>query len=185
VVVTFFVIPCVASAFSSPAVAQINTSERVSLCKASQLSAKQDLRESDEVDGGVGHHAMTVEIQNHSSSACVVRGIPALTLLDAAKRSLPAAVCSNCADYLFGSQAVKGILVKPNRSAYLLIGYNINDGAGPCRRAVTLRLLITGEREPLKISVVQGRDAMRSCGAVDITPFLEEPPVNGFLPGRT
>jgi hypothetical protein len=178
-IATLLTIVCV-TGFSIPAMAQIDTTERVSHCKASQLSAKQDLRESDEVDGGVGHHAMTVEIQNRSSSPCAVQGIPQMTLLDAANRSLPVVVCSNCTDYLFGSQPVKEILLKPNMSAYLLIGYNINDGAGPCRKAFTLTLRITDGRVPLRTSVVRGRNAMRSCGAVDITPFLEKPRGDGF-----
>jgi hypothetical protein len=42
--------------------------------------ATEDRKESDGIDGGVGHHAMTIAIQNRSSSPCILHGIPNLQL---------------------------------------------------------------------------------------------------------
>jgi hypothetical protein len=172
-----------ALAFSGiPAKAQEKPPVQVAPCKASQLSATEDQAEADSVEGGLGHHAKTFAIRNRSVSLCVLEGVPTLTLADKANRSLRASVCSNCPDYLFASQPVRRIVLKPNQSAYLVIAYNINDGVGECREAATLGFHLRDQREPLNVNVVQGRDEMRSCGGLDITPFLAKPPVDGFLP---
>jgi hypothetical protein len=175
---TLLLIPCTGAIFSSPATAQIKTPQRVSPCKASQLSAAEDRKESDELDGGVGNHAMTIAVQNRTSSACVLRGIPTVTFLDRANHPFPVQVCSNCPDYLFPSQPVKEILLESKKSAYLLVGYNINHGAGPCRNPIAFSLHLSGQREPLRGGLA---GMLRSCGGVVITPFLEKPPREGYM----
>lgn len=158
-------------------------------CKTSQLSALEDTQEADQVDGGLGHHAMTIAIQNRSSSTCVLNGVPALILSYFPEdRSVPARVCSNCDDSLFSSQPIKDVVLEPTKSAYLVLGYNINDGAGACIEAdppfgpqdsVALDLRLPDQNEPLRIVFPM----WRSCGAIDITPFLGKPPADGVLPG--
>ncbi len=123
---------------------------------------------------------MTIAIRNRSSSACVLRGIPALAFFETSRRRSFVPVCANCDDYLFRVQPVTDIVVEPNSSAYVVVGFDIEDGAGPCRNAARLNLYLPNNRSPLRFSVIQGRDRMRSCGQVDITPFLGKPPANGF-----
>lgn len=178
-------IPCALASTSGLLTAQINTAQRVSNCKVSQLSATEDRKESDGIDGGTGNHAMTVAVQNRSSLPCVLHGVPSLSVLDAANHTFSVSVCANCDDYLFRSQPVGRIVLEPNKSAYVVLGYNINDGENgeiPCRYAVALSLYLPNESKPLELDVRQGRDKMRSCGPIVVTPFLEKPPVNGFLP---
>jgi hypothetical protein len=170
--------------FSSPAIAQIKAPERISPCKVSQLSATNDLNEADELDGGLGHHALTIAIQNRSSSPCVLQGIPAVTFLDKANRPFAVPVCSNCPDYLFPIQLVEEILLQSKGSAYVLLGYNINNGEHGeihCRTAVALSLHLPGQRDALRAGVAEGRDGIRSCGAVDVTAFLGKLRVEGHV----
>lgn len=175
-------------------IAQTKAAERASPCRTSQLLAAEDRKESEEIDGGAGHHAMTIAIQNRSSSPCILRGIPNLQLAYTASRRLFATqVCSNCADYLFPRQSVTEILLEPKRSAYVVLGFNINDGNGSlrCTEAdpnygprfqysdMMLNLYLPDPRQsPLKINV----GTWRSCGVIDITPFLKQPPVDSSLP---
>jgi hypothetical protein len=158
-------------------------------CKSSQLSAMEDTMEADGIDSGVGNHAMTIAIQNQSSLSCVLKGIPTLTLsYPAPSRPFSVRVCSNCDGSLFSSQPIKDVVLEPMKSAYLVLGYNINDGAGPCTEAdpkfgpsystMALDLRLPNQNEPLRMVL----PAWRSCGAIDITPFLGKPPVDGFLP---
>jgi hypothetical protein len=173
-----------AATLSNPASAQIKAPEPVALCKTSQLSAINDLKESDNLDGGLGHHALTIEIQNRTSSPCLLQGIPGVTFLDKANHPFAVPVCSNCPDYLFPSQPVREILLQPKGSAYVLVGYNINNGEHgqiPCRVAVALSLRLPGQRDALRAGVVEGRDGMRSCGPVDITAFVGRLPVEGHV----
>lgn len=179
--VTFLPIWCALAASSRPATAQINAPE-VSSCKASQLSATEDRKESEEMDGGAGNQALTISVQNRSPSPCVLQGIPGLTLSDASKRPFSTHVCSNCADYLFPRQPVKRILLEPNRSAYVLVGYRTE-----CRKAEVLSFHLSNQQGALSITVAgmvgpHVVDGLQSCGAVNITPFLEKPPVEGSLP---
>jgi hypothetical protein len=175
---------------SNVVTAQTNAAGPISPCKASLLSAMEDTQEADEVDGGLGNHAMTIAIQNRSSLPCVLNGVPALTLsYFPENRTFPVHVCSNC-DGLFSSQPVKDVVLEPWRSAYVVLGYNINDGAGTCTEAdpkfgpatsystIALDLRLPNQNEPLRIVL----PLWRSCGAIDVTPFLEKPPVDGFLP---
>ena len=128
---------------------------------------------------------MTIAVQNRSSSPCVLYGVPSLSFLDTANHASSVSVCSNCDDYLFRSQPVKKIVLEPNKSAYVVLGYNVNEGGHgeiSCRYAVTLILHLPDQRVPLKVGVSQGRNQMRSCGPVVVTPFLEKPPSDGLLP---
>ena len=153
-------------------------------CKAAQLIAAEDRNESDEIDGGLGHFAMTIALRNRSSAECVLEGEPVVTLFGKANRALAAQVCPNCSDYLFDSQPVERVLLKPNGTAYLVLGYDTEDGAGICRDALTIGLGLPNEAATLKIDVASNGQAMRSCGRIDVTPFLRKPPVDGFLPRR-
>jgi hypothetical protein len=47
---------------------QASSREKALPCKTSQLSAVNDQEDSDAMDGGVGHHAITIAIENRSSS---------------------------------------------------------------------------------------------------------------------
>jgi hypothetical protein len=163
--------------FPRPAFAQAST------CKASQLSVSEDRKESDGIDGGVGHHAITIAIQNRSSSACVLYGVPTLNLSESGNRPFSVQVCSNCESYLFGKQPIAEISLEPKRSAYVVLGYNINDRNGQLQcsephAALTLKLYLSNQREPLSTRIV----VPRICGGVDITPFLAKPPEHGSLP---
>jgi hypothetical protein len=185
VFVVLLAVWCALAFYSSLGVSQIVSSGRALPCQTSQLLAKEDRKESDGIDGGGGHHAMTIAINNRSSSSCVLRGVPTLELSYTATR-LPFAtqVCSNCGDYLFHRRSVTGILLEPNRSAYVVLGYDTNDGNGNCTEAdpkfgtrfqysaMTLSLYLPDQyQSPLKIRL----DAWRSCGVIDITPFLLVP----------
>jgi hypothetical protein len=162
--ITFLLISW-AAMFASPAQAQNDSTERSPRCRAAQLSATEDKRESDEVDGGAGHQAMVIVIQNRSSVTCTLQGIPALT---SARTSVTA--CSNCGDYLFPSQSVEELLLEPARSAYVLVGYLTQ-----CRRAAVPGFRLSDRRETLRISI-----AGLSCGPIDVTSFLGNPAPVGF-----
>jgi hypothetical protein len=179
-------VSCALAIFSNPAKAQTKTAERVSRCKASQLSATDDRKESDGLDGGLGHHALTIAIQNRTSSPCVLQGIPTVTFLDQANQPIAVPVCSNCSGSLFPSQPVREILVEAKGSAYLLLGFEINNGEHgevPCRNAVAFSLRLPGQRDALRGGVA---GMMYSCGTIVITPFLGRPPVGGsmFVPPK-
>ena len=83
---------------------------------------------------------------------------------------------------LFPKQPVKTILLEPKRSAYVLVGYN-----SECRKAEVLSFHLSDQQGPLNITVAgmvgpHLEDGRQSCGAVNVTPFLEKPPVEGSLP---
>ena len=146
----------------------------------------QDRTEAHEIDGGLGHGAMTIAIQNRSSSRCILQGIPTLKFLGKSESPFSVSVCSNCADYLFSGQPVDEIRLEPKAIAYVVLGYDINDGAHgeiACRTAVAFSLRLQAWNEHLRFRP-QDRDGMRSCGPVNITPFLAKPPVDGDLPHR-
>ena len=165
--------------FSAAAMSQSGKPAIGAPCQSSQLSASIDNKESDQIDGGVGNHAITIAISNISPSRCTVNGVPGLTLLDTAKRRLQIPVCQNCQGYLFHTQPPGEVLLDPGAAAYVVIGYNINDGAGPCSQPATLSLRPPGDSRPLRASFA---GFSRICGKVNITPFLAKPPVDGFLP---
>jgi hypothetical protein len=165
---------------------------RTPVCKTSQLLATEDRKEEDGIDGGLGHHAMTIALENRSSSSCVLHGVPTLKLSYTATRlPFPVQVCANCGDYLFPSQPANNILLEPKRTAYVFLGYDINDGVGPCTKtdpksgpgmsysAMTLRLYLPDQRQsPLRI----GLPAWRICGTINVTPILGRHAVDGSLP---
>jgi hypothetical protein len=153
-------------------------------CKATQLIAAEDRKESDGAEGGLGHFGMTITVRNRSSAECVLEGEPVVTLSGEANRPLAAQLCPNCGDYLFDVQPVERVLLKPNGTGYLVLGYDIDDGTGICRVAVTIGIRLPNEAGTLKIDVTSNGQAMRSCGRIDVTPFLSKPPVDGFLPRR-
>ncbi|MGA3332830.1 MAG: DUF4232 domain-containing protein [Terracidiphilus sp.] len=181
VLVTFLPIWCALAVLSRPATAQSNAPQ-VSSCKASQLSVAEDRKESEEMYAGAGNQAATISIQNRSPSACVLQGVPGMTLLDASNHPFSTRVCSNCGDYLFHVQSVKRILLEPNKSAYVVVGY-----LSECRNAETLSVHISDQKGALNITLAgmaapSMADGVQICGTVNITPYLEKPPVGGDLP---
>lgn len=173
--------------------AQLNQRAKALPCKTSQLSAVNDRKESDTIPGGVGHQAITIAIKNRASSICVLQGVPRVTLsYFLSGRSFALRTCANCLDYLFARQAEGTILLKPQESAYVVLGYDINDGNGVCTEvdpkfkprfqysAMTLGLYLVDQEPPLKIVF----NEWRSCGPIDVTPFLKQPPIDGDLPRR-
>jgi hypothetical protein len=179
------------SVFSALSGSTVVPAKQLAPCQTSQLLATEDVKESDGVAGGAGHLAATIAIQNRSSSPCFLQGVPKLELSYTAS-GLPLAVrvCSNCNNYLFHPQPVNRIVLEPKRSAYLVLGFDDNDGNGTCTEAdpkflprfeysaMTLSLFLKDQhRSPLKVRF----DEWRSCGVIDITPFLEQHPVDGSL----
>jgi hypothetical protein len=163
---------------------ETTTEPASSACNASQLSATDDRKESDGMDGGLGHHAITIAIQNRSSSPCVLHGVPTLTLSSSMGRTFAVQVCLNCVAYLFDKQPVADIPLEPKKSAYVVVGYNTNDGNGQlqCTKAdpnntIMFNLYLPQQSEPLKLKVFW----QRSCGELQITPFLAKPPAGGAL----
>lgn len=148
---------------------------------ALQLSAAVDDKEPEQVDGGVGNHAVTLAIQNVSPSTCFLQGVPGVATFDASNHPLPLQVCQNCPDYLFQPQPATEVLLLPRRSAYLVVGYNINDGAGTCIEPARLDLFLSRDVHPLRARL---SGISRFCGGVVITPFLPKPPADGFLPNE-
>ncbi|HEX3942177.1 MAG TPA: DUF4232 domain-containing protein [Acidobacteriaceae bacterium] len=176
---------------SALASAQASSREKALPCKTSQLSAVNDRKNSDAIDGGVGHQAITIAIKNRSSSSCVLRGVPGVTLsYSPSGRLFLLTVCANCSDYLFSPQAIDAVLLKPQGSAYVVLGFDSNDGAGVCTEAdpkfkprsdyatMTLGLHLPDQEQPLEIVF----DEWLSCGAMDVTPFLRQAPIDGALP---
>jgi hypothetical protein len=148
-------------------------------CRASQLSAVEDRNESEGIDGGAGNQALTIAIRNQSTSRCILRGVPGLVLTDNADRQLTTSVCAGCSDYLFPKLPMKTVLLAPNKSAYLLMGYRAE-----CRSQKPLRFRIAGRDARLSLSIIgmlgpnSGND-LQGCSRFNLSPFLEKPPVNG------
>ncbi len=161
---------CVAG-FASPIV---RASEKTLPCRPSQLSATEDTKESDRIDGGLGHHALAISLHNRSMSSCALQGVAEITLLDADGRSLSVPVCANCNNYLFGKQTAQEIRLAPKESAYVFIEYDINDNLRkwPCRQSASLGIHLPGQRGSLRVAT---GGEMRSCGTVNVTPFLRKP----------
>ncbi|MGA2561764.1 MAG: hypothetical protein ABSF17_19000 [Terracidiphilus sp.] len=162
-------------------------------CKPSQLSAVNDRKDSESVAGGLGHHAITIAITNRSLSSCVLQGVPSVALsYYPSGRSFALKTCANCLDYLFSKQDENAIILKPLESAYVVLGFDINDGNWTCTEAdpkfgprfqdasMALGLKLADQKKPLRIIFKE----WRSCGPIDVTPFLRQPPMNGSLPHR-
>ena len=62
-------------------------------CKSRNLGAR--LEPGAVAPAGV-HQAMTLALQNRSSAACKVEGVPEIAFADKLKKPLPMHVCSNC-----------------------------------------------------------------------------------------
>jgi Protein of unknown function (DUF4232) len=133
----------------------------------------QDRQESHQLEGGLGHHALTISIQNRSLSSCTVRGVPLIILLDENGHALSAPTCANCQNYLFSKQPVEEIRLAPKESAYLFIEYSINDGNGrlPCRETTAINIHLPGQGSSRRVDL----DQVRSCGAIYTSPFLSKP----------
>src|ERR1700690_2462377 len=94
-------------------------------CKAAQLSAAED--PSDAGNGGAGNEETTIAITNRSPSACVVEGVPKVTLsYYPSNQPVALRICPNCesSSFWFLKQPVRGILVQHGESAYILLGYS-------------------------------------------------------------
>jgi hypothetical protein len=155
----------VALAFSAMIIAaHVHAAEPDAHCKAAKLAVSVDQKESDQVAPGLGHHALTIEIQNRGKTSCVVRDVPPIALFNNAKHQLDVPVCSNCQAYSFRQLSVEDVVLEPGGFAYVVIGYDINDGVGACRESAQLRL---GKS---RIAV-----RMRSCGQIYVTPYLKKP----------
>lgn len=173
--VMFFPVWCALAISPGSAGAQVKTA-KASPCNASQLSATEDRDASETIDGGLGHQALTISIENRSASACVLHGTPKLTFADSSGSPFSAHVCSNCPDFLFGQQSVKTFLLEPNRSALVFVGYRTD-----CRKAAALGFDVSDQERAIKITITGMLDphlayGPKHCATVDVTPFLEKPP---------
>jgi Protein of unknown function (DUF4232) len=153
---------------------------RASPCKAAQLSAAED--PSDAGNGGAGNEETTIAITNRSPSACVVEGVPKVTLsYYPSNRPVALRICPNCdsSSFWFLKQPVKGILVQPGGSAYIMLGYSTRPDDGPCTTAdspttytpVTIHVYLPGQAQPISMK----DEYWHSCGRVAVTPFLRTP----------
>jgi hypothetical protein len=148
--------------------ANVHAGEQIRVCKASHLSASQDRKESDQLDGGLGHHAVTIQVENRGRAPCVLRGVPRLKLFDGAGHRLAAQVCSNCGSYLIPQQPVEDVILQPGGLAYVVIAYNVNEWVPaqyPCVQPMQLQL--DASRFPVQM--------LRTCGEINVTPFLRKP----------
>ncbi len=136
----------------------------------------------------MGHQARVLAIKNQSSTACSVQGVPALTMAyTLTHQPFTTTVCANCQDYLFQPQPVARVLLQPGGLAYVVVGFSITDGLEPCTNpkpeyaAMTLALYLPGQSgQPLTVAIPD----WRSCGPLNITPFLAQPPQDGELPAK-
>jgi hypothetical protein len=127
---------------------------------------------------------VSIALRNRSSAECALAAKPVVTLFGKTNRQLAVQFCPNCIGYLFDKQPVQRVLLKPNETAYLVLGYDIDDGTANCKYALTIGLRLAKDAAPLKVDVAQAGRAMRSCGRIDVTPFLNKPPVDGVLTRR-
>jgi hypothetical protein len=146
------------------------------VCKVAQLGASEEPGAS---LAALGHVALTIAARNRSSSACRLEGMPDLGFLDKANLPLPVHVCADCPAYLFPGLPVLPVVLNPGQSAYIVIGYIDVDGDEGCKAASALILRPAKQRKSLKIKLGE----MRSCGLVNVTPFLASP-LHLTFPGR-
>ena len=74
----------------------------------------------------------------------------------------------------------------------MVLSFDTNDGNGTCTEAdprfklrfhyaiMTLVLHLVGQEQSLRIVF----DEWLSCGVIDVTPFIKEPPTDGVLASR-
>jgi len=159
---------------SSTAYAQTEEARQISDCRPAQLSAVEDQAALDQVEGGLGHHALTVAVQNISTSTCVLSGVPKVRFLDRDGRVMPVPVCENCVSYLIPKQPVEVVRLAPKAWAYLLVAYTINDNDGtwPCREIAALEVHTSRQADALSVKTRE----MRSCGQIYVFPFTRAIP---------
>jgi hypothetical protein len=160
---------------SDAALAQSMTKSQVPTCKSRDLGAKIELGA---VAASAGRQAMTLAVQNRSSAACKVEGVPEIAFADSVKRPMPVHVCSNCPAYLFPVLPVETIVLQPRQSAYLVVQYKAMAGDEGCKEAATFSMRLGKEDKPLWIHLA----GVRTCGVVDVTPFLARLPAGGLFP---
>jgi len=158
------------------AVAQDMSNLRVAPCGSGHLSANV---EPGAIAAATGRQAMTIAVQNRSSSPCELAGVPEIAFADSRRRTLPVHVCSNCPVYLFPVLPVEAVVLQPRQSAYLVVGYKAMSGDEGCREAATFSMRLTKNGKPIRIHL----SGLRPCGVVDVTPFLAKLPPNGVFPG--
>jgi hypothetical protein len=151
----------------SAGLATAQSTKPVPDCRISHLTAAPDPAEM----AASGHRAMTIAVRNKSKAPCKVEGVPDVAFLDKENSSLPVHVCSNCPADMFPVQPVQTVVLKQHEAAYLVIAFTDIDGNEGCKQAATFTLQIGKERRPIRIRL----DGMRTCGVVDITPFLSKP----------
>jgi hypothetical protein len=160
---------------SDAAFAQSMTKSEVPVCKSRNLSTR--LEPGAVAAAGV-HQAMTLVLQNRSSRACKVEGVPEIAFADKVKRPLPVHVCSNCPAYLFPVLPVETVVLQPRQPVYLVVEYTAVAGDEGCEEAATFNMRLAKEDRPLRIHLA----GVRACAVVDVTPFLAKLPPNGLFP---
>jgi len=130
------------------------------------------------IQAAKGHQAVTIAVQNRSSSPCVVEGVPEIAFADNVNKPLPVHVCSNCPAYLFPVLPVETVVLQPRQSAYLVIEYTAMAADEGCREAATFSMRSARDGKPVRIHL----GGLRTCGVVDVTPFLAKLPPNGVFP---
>ena len=126
-----------------------------------------------------GHQAMTLALENRSSAACKVQGVPDIAFADKVKKPLPVHVCSNCPAYLFPVLPVETVVLQPRQSAYLVVEYTAVAGDEGCKEAATFSMRLAKEGKPIRIHLA----GVRTCGVVDVTPLLAKLPPNELFAG--
>ena len=125
------------------------------------------------------HQAMTIALENRSSAACKVEGVPDISFADSVKKPLPVHVCSNCPAYLFPVLPVETVVLQPRKSAYIVVEYTAVAGDAGCKDAATVSLRLTKDGKPVRIHL----SGLRTCGVVDVTPLLPKLPPDGRFSG--
>jgi len=160
---------------SDAALAQSMMKSELPMCKSRNLGAK--IEPGAVAPVGV-HQAMTLALQNRSSAACKVGGVPEIAFADKVNRPLPVHVCSNCPAYLFPVMPVEAVVLQPRQSVYLVVEYTAVAGDEGCEEAATFNMRLAKEERPLRIHL----SGVRACAVVDVTPFLAKLPPNGLFP---
>jgi hypothetical protein len=156
------------------ALAQSMTKSQLPPCNSRHLGTRV---EPGAIVAAHGHQAMTIALENLSSAACKVEGVPDIAFADKVKNPLPVHVCSNCPAYLFPVLPVETVVLQPRQSAYLVVEYTAVAGDEGCKEAATFSMQLTKDDKPVRIHLA----GMRTCGVVDVTPFLAKLPPNGLF----
>lgn len=155
--------------------AQSMTKSEAPPCKSRNLGAR--LEPGAVAASGV-HQAMTLALENRSSAACKVEGVPEIAFADKLKKPLPTHVCSNCPAWLFPVLPVETVVLKPRQLVYFVVEYTAVAGDEGCEETAIFSMRLAKEDKPLLIHLA----GMRACGVVDVTPFLAKLPPNGLFP---